>query len=364
MAEQLLRAVIPLGRLNVVALVVAPLTIVYLARGRLSDAGLQVWVLAIWCGAAAQGLAILSRRWSGLTARWERRYAAVEVGLGAALGGGLAIPVESGEPLTAHLILLSFLVMTTSAAVVAFAGSRLIGTAFLCSQWGTFLAIALAQGRVDIGMVGLVVFGAGVAYLQLTHHFLVQSIVAQVRTVELSEELRILATTDSLTGLLNRRAVMEILELCLAAGACPTVLFVDLDGFKGVNDRHGHAAGDEVIVESARRLRSALRDGDVLGRLGGDEFVVLLTGGGDNDERELPRRITERLAEPMGNQGLTVTASVGLAVASEFESADQVLGRADLAMYAAKSLGGNTVAALRSDAEGARRLGVMPSGRS
>ena len=123
-------------------------------------------------------------------------------------------------------------------------------------------------------------------------------------------------------------------------------------------------AGDAVIVESAHRLQSVLRTGDVVGRLGGDEFVVLLLGGGDHDERELPRRITERLAEPMGIQGLTVTASVGLAVASEFESADQVLGRADLAMYAAKSLGGNTVAALRSDAEGARRLGVMPSGRS
>ena len=149
-------------------------------------------------------------------------------------------------------------------------------------------------------------------------------------------ELRLLASSDALTGLLNRHAFLALLDERLAAGAA-AVLFLDLDGFKTVNDRHGHAAGDRLLVEAADALRDVLGVQDVAARLGGDEFAVLVAE--PSAARALAVRVTERLRRlPSDSTGAT-TASVGVAVGAGVDG-DALLADADLAMYRAKARGG------------------------
>ncbi|MCW2777368.1 MAG: diguanylate cyclase [Frankiales bacterium] len=165
----------------------------------------------------------------------------------------------------------------------------------------------------------------------------------------LEEELRSAAFTDPLTGLANRALFSERLERAATSGTGATVLLLDLDGFKGVNDTAGHAAGDRVLVEVGRRTASVCRSGDLVARLGGDEFVVLL-GGDDGDPSRalddlgaevLADRLVDVLAEPfeVGVTSVSLGASVGLARLHGAGSADDLLRDADVAMYAAKAAG-------------------------
>ncbi len=125
------------------------------------------------------------------------------------------------------------------------------------------------------------------------------------------------------------------------------VLYVDLDHFKEVNDIHGHGVGDEVLTESARRMRSVLRTNDVLARLGGDEFSVLCRGLHRADELTVvAERLLAVFREPMevGSTSVAVGASIGIAVAPASATAsdsDALLKRADKAMYEAKAAGRN-----------------------
>ncbi|RZS91715.1 diguanylate cyclase (GGDEF)-like protein [Motilibacter rhizosphaerae] len=147
-------------------------------------------------------------------------------------------------------------------------------------------------------------------------------------------QLAHLAAHDGLTGLANRRALTDALEERLATGAL--VLYLDLDGFKAVNDRYGHAAGDAVLVEVAERLRSLVRPDDVVARLGGDEFVVVCPGSADGEE--LAERVRSALGEPVAylSHALVVGASTGVAVTRPGDDVDGLLRRADAEMYAAK----------------------------
>ncbi|SDP51983.1 diguanylate cyclase (GGDEF) domain-containing protein [Klenkia soli] len=164
----------------------------------------------------------------------------------------------------------------------------------------------------------------------------------------LHDELRRQAHQDPLTGLPNRAALVGRLERALArardGGPGVSVLFFDLDGFKAVNDRRGHAAGDELLVRVGHRVRACLRADDVLGRLGGDEFVVVGADGGDRaGATSLAARVVEAVAVPfeLTSGAVRVTASVGVAVTGTGrDTADGVLHRADEAMYRAKAAGG------------------------
>ncbi|MEY2449012.1 MAG: hypothetical protein QOH79_2488 [Acidimicrobiaceae bacterium] len=165
-----------------------------------------------------------------------------------------------------------------------------------------------------------------------------------------SRQLEVRASTDSLTGLANRGAFRSELEATIAnaerAGEPLAVLFVDLDDFKDVNDRLGHAAGDELLVEVARRLQSAIRPGDVVARLGGDEFAVLLAGVSDVATSQMvAERIVAAMAESIELLGerVRVSASVGFAAAGIESDPDSLMVEADVAMYTAKSLGKNRV---------------------
>jgi diguanylate cyclase (GGDEF)-like protein/PAS domain S-box-containing protein len=158
-----------------------------------------------------------------------------------------------------------------------------------------------------------------------------------------------LANYDPLTGLPNRAFLREqaaqALEQSRHGGEPSAFLSLDLDHFKNVNDSLGHAVGDQLLVEVARRFRSALREQDILGRVGGDEFVILLPGASARDAAQVARRLLELASRPFQVElhELMITPSVGIAM-FPFDGADfdALATRADVAMYRAKEMGRGT----------------------
>ena len=148
------------------------------------------------------------------------------------------------------------------------------------------------------------------------------------------------AGRDPLTGLANRETFAVAFEAAREQGARVALLYVDLDDFKQVNDRHGHRAGDEVLVETARRLRRSARNGDVVARMGGDEFALLVHLDDERDVAAVVDRLRTLVAEPVPFDDLVLVtgASVGSTTvpAGDTTPIDQVLERADRAMYEAK----------------------------
>ncbi|WP_143162587.1 GGDEF domain-containing protein [Couchioplanes caeruleus] len=172
-----------------------------------------------------------------------------------------------------------------------------------------------------------------------------RSAVAQLQ--ERERQLEFLAFHDPLTGLANRALFHQRAALALARqdrlGTPLAVLYIDLDGFKAVNDRLGHAAGDALLQLVAERLRGCVRSTDILARLGGDEFAVIMEPIHDaRDASVLADRVVQVIAEPfpLDNGTARVTASIGIATRTVGEGdGDALLRRADAAMYAAKAGG-------------------------
>jgi diguanylate cyclase (GGDEF)-like protein len=150
------------------------------------------------------------------------------------------------------------------------------------------------------------------------------------------------ATHDVLTGMPNRAALADQLSRTLSDGRRAAVLFLDLDRFKLVNDTHGHAVGDALLIALGRRLTAVVRPGDVVARFGGDEFVVLCSDAGEPDGAlEIAQRLARALDEPFLVEGheLFVTGSVGVAIGSPTDTPEDILRDADNAMYRAKEQG-------------------------
>jgi len=159
-------------------------------------------------------------------------------------------------------------------------------------------------------------------------------------------QLSQLAFYDPLTGLPNRALLLDRLGQSLARRArrpgSVSVLFLDLDNFKVINDSLGHATGDEVLVETASRIHRAIRTEDTAARMGGDEFVVVLDSVSGPDEADaVARRIAEAIRVPVwiGSHELYLDVSIGIALAGERDQPDTIIRKADLAMYRAKTIG-------------------------
>jgi diguanylate cyclase (GGDEF)-like protein/PAS domain S-box-containing protein len=183
-------------------------------------------------------------------------------------------------------------------------------------------------------------------------------------------ELERLAVTDGLTGLANRTLFDERLESALTASgrseAPVSLLLLDLDGFKAVNDTHGHPVGDAVLVESTNRLAECIRPGDTLARIGGDEFALVLPGADVNDATRIAQRLVDAASTPVPvNDATTVTVgvSVGIAVSTTpSKRVGELRREADRAMYTAKHRGRGRHFVFTADMEpaGAGSLTVRP----
>jgi diguanylate cyclase (GGDEF)-like protein len=165
-----------------------------------------------------------------------------------------------------------------------------------------------------------------------------------------------LARHDPLTGLANRRFFTEKLADALRQGAPgnerTAVLMLDLDGFKAINDMHGHGIGDEALVAFAERVTSVIRTGTFMARVGGDEFAIVMPKIGPDDPARLAQRILAALAKPLsvGAVSVTIGVGIGISVAPDDGSAQQdMVRRADLALYRAKAEGRSLVRFFEAD---------------
>ncbi|GGY78765.1 sensor domain-containing protein [Marinobacter zhanjiangensis] len=225
--------------------------------------------------------------------------------------------------------------LKAAAAVPLLRDGRALGVIYLCAgERRAFDAevIALIERMAD----------------NLSHALLTLEHEADRKRAE--ERVRYLATHDSLTGLPNRAMFGELLDQAVVTarryGNKPVVMFIDLDRFKLVNDSLGHAAGDQLLQEMARRLKAVLRESDILARLGGDEFVVLLHDVSEaKDATIVARKLLDAAVELVSlmGQDCRVTASIGISVYPDHGDNQQTLMKnADTAMYLSKEKGKNT----------------------
>ncbi|MGX5654192.1 putative bifunctional diguanylate cyclase/phosphodiesterase [Geodermatophilus nigrescens] len=276
----------------------------------------------------ALGLGLLAL--SGLGAWWLGRTVARSLGLLA----GQATQISQGELVEVE-VAGPREVRTVSAAL----GDAVAGLRRIQDQ-----AHAVARGDLDDALLHRPLPGP----LGEVVHASVQQIVSSVRqSEELQFALAHRATHDPLTELPNRAQALTLVTAALhrarRSGETTGLLFVDLDGFKAVNDGHGHAAGDTVLREVAARMTARVRPGDVVCRLGGDEFVVLVEPAGtERDLVDLAERLIAAVGEPVDVPGgpVRVGASIGIAVSRDGGAdADVLFAEADTAAHRAKQHG-------------------------
>jgi diguanylate cyclase (GGDEF)-like protein len=278
--------------------------------------------------------ALAGRRDVAIDLRYSSRYSHVDFASGAPAAGAqsAAVPLDVGREAALEKPSEGWTVHSYTQAVSGSVFSD--RNALVLLFGGSLLSLLLGLFLLVLGRQRL----------------LAQRLVRE-RTRELSQknrELSHLALHDALTGLPNRSLVLDRAAQMLARSArrpnaLAGALFIDIDGFKRVNDNLGHAAGDYLLGVVASRLQGAVRDQDTVGRLGGDEFVVLVESTTEEPPVHLlAERILEVLRAPMEldehRKNFTVTASIGVA-AGRYDTPDALLRDADLALYAAKAAG-------------------------
>lgn len=254
-----------------------------------------------------------------------------------------------GRALINPLLIAGAPLLLVASTLAAARGSR-YAVFFLCG-WTPLLAVTVLGSAQLYGVASGWTWAADAALVAGAFEALVLSLGLADRALALRrahEQARRLADIDPLTGLYNRRAWSQRLpeaERDVRARGVPlALLFLDLDGFKQLNDRHGHDAGDNTLRALAVVLRAELRDEDLIGRYGGEEFVVALPGADEAHALQVAERIRQRLKErSLLAVGVECTVSIGVAALQPHEDTSQLLRRADEAMYAAKDAGRNRV---------------------
>jgi diguanylate cyclase (GGDEF)-like protein len=261
---------------------------------------------------------------------------------------GITLLVSTAHLLLQPLLLIGALLLLVAGAIAAARGSR--HAWFFLVGWTPLLLLTAACGAQLQGMFAGAPWLPDAAIAIGAFEAIVLSIGLSDRALTIRhdrDQARQLADADSLTGVLNRRAWTEASLSVLEEGMGRPValLFLDLDHFKSLNDRHGHAAGDRALVAVAGALRHELRPTDLLGRYGGEEFVALLQGA----EREHAVQIATRLCRRVSRLDVHVgdneplTVSIGVAIRTPADTVQSLIERADQAMYAAKLGGRNRV---------------------
>lgn len=265
---------------------------------------------------------IVRTRWgSSFFYAWSLTVVVFVVGA-ALLDGG------AGSP----LVLLLFLPLTYGALAYPPLGVALVGGLMVVSYLAVAAKGAPAEPQLFV-MTGVLVLFTWMSMWASRNQWQVYE-----RHQELAERLTLLASVDPLTACLNRAAVRSRLT-ALAAQAGPTapmtVCVLDLDGFKDVNDRHGHRVGDTVLVQVAGALHAAVRRGDIVGRLGGDEFAVILPGASAALADVIVRRILDDVRTAGAAHAVTASAGTVTVLGPRWD-VDQILDSADQVMYEAK----------------------------
>ena len=309
--------------------------------------------------------------------RWDRGLLMLCIAIGAALLATVLLPLQRALQLMsltgliatltllltsfvcvgyrvpgARLFALAWLMLLTGAVLLALRNFALIPSNFL-----TLYAMQIGSGLEMI----LLSFALAARFnelkrqreaaLQLNEQILAQRVTERTQALEqANQRLSELALQDPLTGLANRTALQQHLDLALARSLrrneLLAVMLIDLDGFKPINDQHGHGYGDLVLAEVAQRLRQYVRDTDLPARLGGDEFVVICENvQSAEDAQDLARRLLEGLDTPMHleDRAVRVGASIGIALSRGADDATRLIRLADAAMYRAKAEGRNRV---------------------
>jgi diguanylate cyclase (GGDEF)-like protein len=271
---------------------------------------------------------------------------------------------EAGDPVDAlWMMAMALFAVAGAAQVSSESATDVVARTGRRASWAPYLGVAAGFGVLVISLrreplmpdFSLVLAAVALATLVSVRQFLTQrDLIATQR--RLSHD----SLHDALTGLANRVLVIDRAEQLLARGrrnhTAIAALYLDIDGFKKVNDSLGHAAGDELLRVVADRVCGVVREADTVGRLGGDEFVVLLADPAVGVGPELvAERICQALRQPIvlrktDGRSLSITASIGIALGLR-DSADELIRDADLALYAAKRAGKNRWASFESSME-------------
>jgi diguanylate cyclase (GGDEF)-like protein len=300
----------------------------------------ELAVILAGVASAIAGIAMLLARrpWGEVTIGLTFALGTVLITVATWSGGFESTGTADNEILYVWIVLFAFYFLSFRHALAQFAFVGLAYAWFLSTEGLPFDELAT---RMIVTLSTLLLTGILISRLGNSLNRLVD---------ELSDHARL----DHLTGLLNRRALEEraVVEFARAKreSAYVAMLILDLDGFKRVNDTHGHPVGDEVLCRVARALEFGTRRSDAVARIGGDEFAVLLPGADGAEAREIAERLRDEIVDRADDAAARMTISIGVAAGPAADhSLEQLWHAADAAMYSAKRLGGDGVATVAAE---------------
>lgn len=343
-------ALLALGMMAASSLVMLMLA----ARGLAHPTWVPVWAAVSVGGVLLMALLIRS----GVSRRWADPSLTLAQMLFTATSGAVAYVIAGESRSVVPAVLAAILFFGTvglSTRQILGVGLYMVaafGAAVMFTQWNNRLhdqAYDLGLAYIGMEAIVLVITATMAVQFQRLRNRLREQKAELTRALD---EIRELAMRDALTGLINRRQMKELIDLEHARRSPeqrPVLALIDLDHFKRVNDRHGHAAGDRALQAAAQAALSGLRQSDLLARWGGEEFVLMLTDTRLADAPPILERLRQRVAELRltGDEGapFQLTVSIGYAQQRAGESPANTLQRADSALYRAKHEGRNRVAA-------------------